>query len=84
MTQEEALEVRCQVAMARLGVAEELRKIISVLAAWICFLYFGSWLASIALWFAVEMTVPYWYSKQYDAASDAYEKATGTGRYFGH
>jgi pyrroloquinoline quinone (PQQ) biosynthesis protein C len=82
MTHEEALEVRCQIAGARLGVAEQLRTAISILAAWVCFLYFESWLASIAVWLALELLVPSWYSKQYDAAWDDYEKATNTGRYW--
>lgn len=82
MTQEEQLEVNCKIAGARLEVAEELRKAISILSAWICYMYSSSWIASLAIWLAVELIVPYWYSKQYDQARDAYERATGTGKYF--
>ncbi len=81
MTTEEALEVNCQLAMARLGVAEELRKVISVLAAWLAYVYSESWLAVVGVFLASELIVPYWYSKQYDAAWDVYARATNTGKY---
>lgn len=82
MSTQSELEIGCKIAAARLAVAEELRMPIAALASLLAYAYWGSWLLSIFVGLAALVVVPYWYGKQYDAAWDAYEKATGTGKYY--
>ena len=82
MTIEEELQKRCDIATARLAVAEELRWLIAGLSAVIAYLKYDSWLLALVVLVAVFFAVSYLYEKEYDAAHDAYERATGTGKYW--
>ena len=76
-----ALEMRFQIAEAKLRVAEDLRWVIAQLAGLLVFFQWDSWLLAVGVVGAVIFIVPYWYSKAYDTAWDEFEKATGTGKY---
>lgn len=76
------IETRYKIAEARLQVAEELRIPMASLAALLTYAYSNSILISIAVVFGVMLLVPYWYTKEYNAASDEYDKATATGKYY--
>ena len=83
MTEIEKLEVAKDVAMAELGLIEELRSIVAVLGVIVVNDHLvHSWPIAIALGAAAYMAIPYWHGKKFDAASDAVEKATGTGKYY--
>jgi len=82
MNTEIELEINYKIAAAKLAVAEELRVPIAGLASLLTFAYWDSWLLSAAVCLASLLLVPRWYAKDYEAASDAYEKATGTGKYY--
>lgn len=75
-------ELRFKIAEAKLGVAEQLRVPIAGLAAMLAYSYWDSWFIALGIAVALFFIVPYGFSKEYDKASDEYEKATGTGKYY--
>lgn len=82
MTPEEQAEKNLDLAMARLGVAEDLSWWIGILTGYLIHLKWASLALSVAagavLWFLVR----YPYNRNYEAASEAYERVTRTGRYY--
>jgi hypothetical protein len=62
------LEIKFQIASARLGVAEELRHLVGVFAGFSANLYFESFWFYIFGYLASLFAVPYFYSKEYDRA----------------
>ena len=82
METEAELEKRCDVALAKLGVAEELRWFIAIPFGLLLWVEHDSWLLGVAVSIATFFVVPYWYDKDYEAARDAYERATRTGKYY--
>ena len=81
MTHEEQLEKQCDIASARMGMAEDLGWPIAILAGLIVQMRFDSWLFGIVVGVAVYVLVTHWYKKAYAAANDAYAKATNAGKY---
>jgi hypothetical protein len=82
MTPEEELEKRQDIALAKLGVAEELRWLAAVPFGLLLYVTYDSWLLAIAVSVVTYFLITYWYDKEYEAARDAYERATGTGKYY--
>jgi hypothetical protein len=75
-------ERRCDIATARLGVAEELRWAIAGPIAFLLYLKYDSWLLATGVGIITFFLVTRWYEKEYDAANDAYEQLTGTGKFY--
>jgi hypothetical protein len=82
MTREEELEVAKRIALERLGIVEELRWPIVMLLGFFLQCRFDilwlSFLVPVLLFFVI---VKPW-DRAYIAASDAYERETGTGKYW--
>lgn len=79
---EHEFELRYHIALARLGVAEELRWVIAALAGILGQLYWHTWPASLGIAIFAFFAVTYPFSKEYDRALDAYERAAGIGKYW--
>lgn len=82
MTDIEELQVRTRIVSAELALVERVRWGVAVLSA----LYleaaaFQSWPIPIGIGIAVLLVLPHWHRKRYNEAWDAYEKATGTGKF---
>ncbi|MEE9330821.1 MAG: hypothetical protein V3U89_01195 [Methylophilaceae bacterium] len=75
-------ERRCDIAAAKLSVAEELRLAIAGPFAFILYLKYHSWVLATIVGIITFFIVTHWYEKEYDAANDAYERLTGTGKYY--
>jgi hypothetical protein len=82
MDAEAEAQKRCDIATAKLGVAEELRFAVAIPCAFAIYLKYDSWIVSIILGVMVFFLVTYWYEKEYDAVHDAYERLTGTGKHW--
>ncbi|MCP5268147.1 MAG: hypothetical protein H6943_03800 [Zoogloeaceae bacterium] len=82
MTEIEELKVRTQIAGAELSLVERVRWGIAVLSAlYLEVSIFNSWTIPVAVGIVLLFVLPYWHRKRYDQAWDAYEKATGTGKF---
>lgn len=82
MTEIEELKVKTRIAEAELTLIERIRwGMAALLAAFLEAAIFQSWEMPVAISIGVVLFVPYWHRKRYDAAWDAYEKATGTGKF---
>lgn len=82
MTEIEELKVRTRIAEAELVLVERMRwGMGALLAAFLEAAIFHSWELPVAFSVGVVLFVPYWHRKRYHAAWDAYEKATGTGKF---
>jgi hypothetical protein len=82
MTPEEELETKTRVADARLGLVEDLRWTIAPLAAIAVQHYWHTWPISVGVGIIAFFAIPYPFSKESDRAQDAYERFTGTGKYW--
>ena len=82
MDAEAEAQKRCDMATAKLGVAEELRFAVAAPFAVAVYLKYDSWIAAVIVGVVAFFLVTYWYEKEYDAAHDAYERLTGTGKYW--
>jgi hypothetical protein len=82
MDAESEAKKRCDIATAKLSVSEELRFAVAAPCALSAYLKFDSWIAAIIVGVVAFFLVTYWYEKEYDAAHDAYERLTGTGKYW--
>jgi len=74
-------ERRLEIATAKLGVAEEYRTVVGVAVGLLTHLIVGNWWIAaatfgVAFWFAASR-----HDKEYEAANDAFERLTGTGKY---
>lgn len=76
------IELRCDIAGAKLGVAEELRWFVAGPFAFLFYLKYDSWIVAIVIGAVAFFLVTHWYEKEYDAANDAYERINGTGKYY--
>ncbi|MCK6405605.1 MAG: hypothetical protein L6Q60_06255 [Rhodocyclaceae bacterium] len=82
MTDIEELHVRCRVADAELQLIERLRWGIGVLSAmYLEAAVYHSWTWPVVIGIAVFAGCNFFHRRRYDAAWDAYEKATGTGKF---
>ena len=80
MTDEiERLERRCEIADARLGVAEELSWPAALFAGAAVHFKWDSWLAAIGAGLAVYLLAIWRHRRASARAWDEYERATGTG-----
>jgi len=78
----EELGKRAEIEMGKLGVAEDLGWGVAIFAAISAYLKWNNgWLAFGAL-IGVYLLVTYPYRKREDAASDAYQRASETGKYY--
>jgi len=75
MATEAELEKYMDIALARLGVAEELRWPLAGSVGLLIYIRFHSWLIAIAVFIAIYFLTTYWYDKAYKEATDAYERA---------
>jgi len=82
MPTESELDIACKVAGAKLGVAEQMRWPLAMLAAAATYGYAHSWLVAIGVWVVAYWLATYPYNKEYEVAWDQFEKATGTGKYY--
>ncbi len=76
-----AVEHRMELADAKLGVAEDLGWVAAGFAAVAMYLLLESWLAAIGAFVLIYVVATYKYRKDDKAATDAHERATGTGKY---
>ena len=82
MTEIEELKVRTRIADAELVLIERIRwGMAALFAAFLEAAIFHSWELPVGFGVAVVLFLPYWHRKRYNAAWDAYEKATGTGKF---
>lgn len=81
MPNEMELMKRCEIAREKMGVAEELGWPIAILAGLVVQMKMDSWLIGIVVGVVSYILVTHWYKKDYTMASDAYERATHTGKY---
>ena len=82
MTEIEELKVQTRIADAELRLVERLRWGIAVLSAmYLEAAVYQSWTWPVIIGVVVLLGSNYWHRKRYDKAWDAYEKATGTGRF---
>ena len=82
MTDIEELQVRTRIVSAELALVERVRWGVAVLSAmYLEAAAFQSWPIPIGIGIAVLLVLPYWHRKRYNEAWDAYEKATGTGKF---
>lgn len=77
-----AAERLCEVTAARLGVAEDLRWYIAFLMAMVVHLKWDTFIGAGVAFVLTILVIPYWYDKEYEAARDAQERLTKTGKYF--
>lgn len=82
MDSELEAERRCDIATAKLSVAEELRWAVAGPFAFLLYLKYDSWFWATAVGIIIFFLVTRWYEKEYDASNDAYERLTGTGKYY--
>ena len=82
MTPIEELEKRAEIEMACLGVAEHLGWWLAWFAAFTAYLSWDSWLIAGGVLVAIYVLATYPYRKREDAASDAYHRAAGLGKYY--
>lgn len=82
MYTEAEAQKRCDIATAKLSVAEQLRLTAAAPWAFAVYLKYDSWIAAVIVGVVVFFLITYRYEKEYDAAHDAYEKLTGTGKYW--
>lgn len=75
-------ERRRDIATAKLGVAEDLRWAIAGLFALLLYVKYDSWLLATVAGIVTFFLVTHWYENEYDAANDAYERSTSTGKYY--
>lgn len=82
MTEIEELKVRTQIADAELRLVERLRWGIAGLSAlYLEAAIFKSWTMPLAFAAGIILFATFWHRRRYDKAWDAYEKATGTGKF---
>lgn len=82
MTNLEELEKRAEIEMEKLGVAEELGWGVAIFAAISAYLkWHNGWLA-IGVLVGVYLLVTHPYRRRENAASDTYQHASGTGKYY--
>lgn len=79
--QESALAFRCQIADAKLGVAEELGWFAALFGAAATYFKLNSWFAAIAVGIVIYFIARYRYNRESDTAWDAYKMATKSGEY---
>lgn len=77
-----AAERRCDIATAKLGVAEQFQFIVAVPTSLLLYLQYDSWIVAATGGIAIFFLVVHWYTKEYEAANDAYEQLTCTGKYY--
>ncbi len=70
-----------ELADAKLGVAEDLGWVTAGFGAVAMYLLLESWLAAIGTFIAIYWLATYRYRRAERAATGAYERATGTGKY---
>lgn len=75
------LERRCQIADARLGVAEEIGWAAASFAGLAAWLHWQAWWGGLGVAIAVYILAIWRYSQESKASWDAYERATRTGKY---
>jgi len=75
-----AIKHRSELADAKLGVAQDVGWVAAGFAAVAIYLLLDSWLAGIGAFVGIYMAATFRYRKEVRAATDAYEKATGTGK----
>ena len=82
MTEIEELKVKTRIADAELRLIERLRWGIAVLSAmYLEAAIHQSWTWPVIIGVVVLAGANFWHRRRYDAAWDAYEKATGTGKF---
>lgn len=82
MTEIEELKVRTRIADAELQLVERLRWGIAVLSAmYLEAAVYDSWTWPIIIGVGVLLGANFFHRRRYDKAWDAYEKATGTGKF---
>lgn len=76
------LERRAEIEMAKLGVAEDLGWAVATFAALAAYLRWESFWLAVAVIFGGYILVTHPYRRSETSASDAYERASGTGKYY--
>lgn len=77
-----ALERRAEIELQKLGVAEDLGWAIAALAAVVAYLKWGGWLLPVCVLIGSYYLATLPYRRRESAAEDAYNKASGTGKYY--
>jgi hypothetical protein len=81
MTPVEEFERKAEVELQKLGVAENFGWWLAGLAALSAYLKWGSWLASIAVFFSSYYIATYSYRRNDRLATDTYHRVAGLGKY---
>ncbi|MDH3692895.1 MAG: hypothetical protein OEU36_25995, partial [Gammaproteobacteria bacterium] len=74
------VERRSELAHAKLGVAKDLGWVAAGFAAVAMYLLLESWLLAIGAFIVIYLIATYRYRKERKAATDACERATGSGK----
>lgn len=82
MDDSQSLEVKAEIALQKLGVAEELSWGIAGLSAIVIYLKWGGWLWPVVAFITIYFLVTLPYRRSEASATDAYERASGTGKYY--
>lgn len=75
-------ERNLDIATAELAVVEKLRWWLAGSNGALAGQYWESWWIGVLVGVAVFFLVTHGFEKEYDKANDAYDRATGTGRYY--
>jgi hypothetical protein len=78
----EELEKHAEIEMEKLGVAEDLGWGVAWFAACAAYLKWESWWLAAAVVLGGYFLVTYPYRRRESTASDAYHRASGTGKYY--
>ena len=82
MIEIEELKVKTRIADAELRLVERLRWGVAVLSAmYLEAAIYQSWTWPVVIGVGILLGANFWHRRRYDAAWDAYEKATGTGKF---
>jgi len=76
------LERRAEIEYEKLGVAEDLGWAIAAFAALAAYLKWPGWVLPIIIFIGTYYLVTYPYRRREEASTDAYQRASGTGKYF--
>jgi len=82
MTESEELEKRAEIALAQLGVAEDLAWWIAVLAAIAVYLKWDNWVLAVLMVPAGYFAITHQYRTKEKAAEDAHHRAAGLGKHY--
>lgn len=76
------LERRADIELEKLGVAEDLGWAIAALAAAVTYFRWGGWMLPVLIFVGAYYLVTFSYRRREVAATNAYQRASRTGKYY--